>query len=183
MPPADTAQLKVFISYSRRDCLEFSKQLALALEAFGHHPIIDLQGISGGEEWQPRLGQMILESDTVVFVLSPESAVSPVCAWEVEEASRLGKRFIPIIAMPLEGTEPPERLRKLNYIHFYAEPDVPDSGFGQGLAKLNTALTTDMEWLREHTRLTALAERWQSPLRGGADDGGGEVALGLAGFN
>ena len=42
-------------------------------------------------------------------------------------------------------TTPPERLQRLNFIHFYAEPSVP--GFGYGLARLNDALKSDLEWL------------------------------------
>jgi hypothetical protein len=53
-------KLGVFISYSRRDCLEFAKRLAHALNVLSHRAIIDLQGISGGEAWRPRLHDMIL---------------------------------------------------------------------------------------------------------------------------
>ena len=81
--PIDAAiaeRLGVFISYSRRDALDFADQLAKALEILGYRTIIDREGISGGELWQVRLGQMLLECDTVVFVMSPESASSPICA-------------------------------------------------------------------------------------------------------
>jgi hypothetical protein len=104
-------RLGVFISYFRRDALDFADQLAKALELLGYRAIIDREGISGGDLWQTRLGQMLLECDTVVFVLSPEAAVSPVCGWEVEEATRLAKRILPVIAMPLGPAQPPERLR------------------------------------------------------------------------
>ncbi len=116
--PAASDQLSVFISYSRRDSLDFTKQLAKALELLGHKPSVDLQGISGGDEWQARLHEMILEADTVIFVLSPESAASPICAWEVEEAHRLGKRILPAIGQLLGGVKPPGRMQRLNYIHF-----------------------------------------------------------------
>ena len=75
-------KLQVFISYSRRD-LEFADQLAAVLEFQGYPPIIDREGIHGAEQWERRLGQLILEADVVVFVLSPDSAASEVCAWEV----------------------------------------------------------------------------------------------------
>jgi WD40 repeat protein len=156
----------IFISYSRRDSLEFSKQLAIALEAFGYRAIIDLQGISGGEAWQPRLSEMILGCDTVVFVLSPEAAVSPICAWEVEEATRLGKRILPAIPMPLGSVQPPKLLAQLNYTHFYREPSVPDSGFGHGLARLNGALRSDLAWLREHRNILMIADTWDKTGRG-----------------
>src|SRR5262245_8033134 len=37
--------------------------------------------------------------------------------WEVEEALRLSKRILPIVAMPLGGAQPPQQLERLNYIH------------------------------------------------------------------
>ena len=156
-------KLRVFISYSRND-LDFADQLNAALDAYGFECFIDRHGISGGEDWKRRLGNLISEADTVVFVLSPTSAQSEICAWEVEEAARLGKRILPVNCRPLEGVSPPPRLRDLNYIFFHADPKAPGSGFGTGLASLVAALNTDFDWLREHTRYLQRATEWD---RGG----------------
>ncbi len=153
-------KLKVFVSYSRRD-LAFADQLVAVLDWLRYRTIIDRKGIHGAEKWEERLGQLILESDIVVFVLSPASAASAVCAWEVEEATRRGKRIIPVLCLPLEGQQPHRQLRDLNYIHFYADKDVPGSGFGTGQVRLVEALSVDVAWLREHTRLEELAARWE----------------------
>jgi hypothetical protein len=66
--------------------------------------LIDRHGISGGEDWKRRLGNLISEADTVVFVLSPSSAHSEICDWEVEEAARLNKRVLPVNCGPLPAT-------------------------------------------------------------------------------
>ena len=116
---------------------------------------------------------MIVEADSVVFVLSPRSAASKLCEWEVEEADQLHKRVIPILCAPLGGVSAPPRLADLNYIYFYAEPKVSGSGFGSGLARLLEALNTDLDWIRDHTRLGALSDRWQTRK--------GDVALLLRG--
>src|SRR5215469_10927967 len=163
---SDKEKLRVFISYSRDD-LKFADQLDAALNACGFECLIDRHGISGGEDWKRRLGNLIREADTVVFMLSPSSARSEVCAWEVEEAARLNKRIFPVNCRPLEGASPPQRLRDLNYVFFYEDPKVSDSGFGSGLAKLVAALNTDFDWLREHTRYLQRATEW---------DGGGRPA-------
>jgi TPR repeat protein len=160
----DKGKLRVFISYSRDD-LDFADQLNAALEACGFECFIDRHGISGGEEWKRRLGNLISEADTVVFVLSPASAHSDICAWEVEEAARLGKRILPVNCRALEGADPPPRLRDLNYIFFYADPQLPGSGFGTGLARLIAALSTDFDWLREHTRYLQRATEWDRGAR------------------
>jgi TPR repeat protein len=160
----DRGKLRVFISYSRDD-LKFADQLDAALNAYGFECIIDRHGISGGEDWKRRLGNLIREADTVVFALSPTSARSEICAWEVEEAARLGKRILPVNCRPLDGASPPPRLRERNYIFFYDDPKAaPGSGFGTGLASLVAALNTDFDWLREHTRYLQRATEWD---RGG----------------
>jgi hypothetical protein len=160
---ANRDKLRVFISYSRDD-LYFADQLNDALNAYGFECVIDRHGISGGEDWKRRLGNLISEADTAVFVLSPTSARSEICDWEVEEATRLGKRILPVVCRPLEGVSPPPRLRDLNYIFFYEDPNVPDSGFGTGLKILVEALNTDFDWLRDHTRYLQRATEWD---RGG----------------
>ena len=159
----DRGKLRVFISYSRDD-LYFADQLDVALKAYGFECFIDREGISGGEDWKQRLGNLIRDADTVVFVLSPTSARSEICAWEVEEAARLGKRILPVNCRLLEGVSPPPRLRDLNYIFFHEDPKAPGSGFGTGLASLVAALNTDFDWLREHTRYLQRATEWD---RGG----------------
>jgi len=161
---SDGGKLRVFISYSRDD-LDFADQLDAALNACGFECLIDRHGISGGEDWKRRLGNLISEADTVVFVLSPSSAGSPICVWEVEEAKRLNKRILPIVWRPLGGVSPPQPLQDRNYIFFYNEPKVPGSGFGTGLAGLVAALNTDFDWLREHTRYLQRAMEWDAAGR------------------
>lgn len=160
-PSASAEKLRVFLSYSRKDSIGFADQIVPALRTCGFDPVIDRHGIAGGEAWRERLGGLIREADTVVFALSPESAVSPVCKWEVEEAVRLSKRIIPIVALPLEGRPPPPKLARLDYIFFCPDPGVPDAGLGTGLTKLVAALNTDLDWLREHTRLLTRATEWE----------------------
>src|SRR5262245_52117386 len=154
-------KLGVFISYSRDD-LDFADQLDAALGLAGFATTLDRHGISGGEDWKRRLGNLIRGADTVVFVLSPTSAASDVCRWEVDEAIRLGKRILPVLCRPLDGANPPPQLRDLNYIYFYRETKSPGSGFGTGQVWLVEALKTDLEWLREHTRLLQRATEWNT---------------------
>lgn len=161
-PPGE--KLNVFISYSRDD-LAFSDQLQAALELTGFDTTLDRHGISGGEDWRSRLGNLIRDADTVVFVLSPSSARSDVCAWEVAEAIRLGKRIVPVLCRPLADANPPAALADLNYIFFYDEPRSPGSGFGSGLVRLVGALNTDLDWLREHTRYLQRASEWDGGAR------------------
>jgi hypothetical protein len=120
-------KLNVFISYSRDD-LSFADQLDVTLEVAGFTTTIDRTGISGGEDWKRRLGTLIRAADAVVFVLTPASAGSDICKWEVGEAVRLGKRIMPVAPRALDAAAPPQ-LAELNYIYFYPEPKKPDSSF------------------------------------------------------
>ena len=111
-------KLRIFISYSRDD-MEFADQLEATLRLAGYLPTIDRE-ISGGEDWERRLSELIGDSDTVVVVLSPSWVNSASCAWEAREAQRLGKRIIPVACKPLGATDqPPAMLAALNYIFFY----------------------------------------------------------------
>ena len=96
-------KLRVFISYSRDD-LDFADQLVIGLEFAGFAPTIDRHGISGGEDWKLRLGNLIGETDTVLFVLSPASAVSEICAWEVREATKSASASFRFCAGRSRGT-------------------------------------------------------------------------------
>jgi hypothetical protein len=60
---SDKEKLRVFISYSRDD-LDLADQLAAALDFSGFECLIDREGISGGEAWKRRLGNLISEADT-----------------------------------------------------------------------------------------------------------------------
>lgn len=159
--PQGNDRARVFLSYSRQD-VQFADQLVVALGACNFDPIIDREGIAGGEDWKRRLGNLIQQADTVVFVVSPASTASELCQWEVEEAARLGKRIIPVVCAPIVGTNLTARLQELNYIYFYGDPKHPGSGFGSGLAGLIGALNSDLDWLREHTRLFQRATEWKA---------------------
>jgi TIR domain len=150
-------RFKVFVSYSRADS-DFADEIGAGLEYDGgFHVLIDRHDIHEGEEWKQRLGALIAQADTVVFILSRKSAASPICQWEVEHARGLSKRIIPIQAESLGNLEAPPALAALNYVRF-------DEGrsFMAGLTGLRRALKTDIDWLREHTRLLTRAQEWQA---------------------
>lgn len=141
----ESATLKLFTSYSRAD-LAFADELVAALAYDGRFQVtIDRSSIIEGEDWQARLGALIADADTIVFILSPASAQSSVCAWEVEEAHRLAKRILPVLAAPLGTIAAPARLAALNYVRFDPQEDGRPRSFMAGLTALARALNTDVE--------------------------------------
>lgn len=154
--PAETeTRIKVFISYSRSDAA-FAKDLVLGLAACGFAPYIDQHDIVAGEDWQKRLSGLIAEAHTVVYVVSAHSLASEHCRWEFEECMRLSKRILPVDSREAVGANDPADLKRLHYIRFASE----SRSFAAGLSDLAAALRTDIGWVREHTRLADLAQRW-----------------------
>jgi hypothetical protein len=119
--PAETTGPTAFISYSRTD-MAFVNRLEDALKARGVDARVDRDDIEKGEEWWTRIQQLIAEADTVIFVLSPDSAVSSICQNEVDFAEGLKKRLIPIVARDLGVQPAPAALARLNWIFFCRQP-------------------------------------------------------------
>ena len=149
-------KLKVFISYSRKD-EHFAQDLLAGLRVAGFEPYLDKHDIAAGEAWEARLGRLIEAADTVVFVISPDAVASDRCAWEVAHTVNLKKRLLPIVWRRVEEDHVPLRLKQLNYIFFDRA-----LSFGASLEALVTALMTDVEWVREHTRIGEAALRWNA---------------------
>jgi formylglycine-generating enzyme required for sulfatase activity len=158
-PMAEAAageKLKVFVSYSRRDSSDFVEELVAGLELAGFAPFLDRHDIAAGEDWEARLGGLIQEADTVVFVISPEALKSERCAWEANTALAKTKRLLPVIFRSVPETDIPEQLRRRQFVRFDTAP-----GITRPLAQLAQALRQDIDWIREHTRLGELANRWE----------------------
>ena len=147
-------KIKVFVSYAREDT-GFASDLVAALQACGFEAYIDQEDIAPGEPWQDRLRGLIESADTVVYVISPDSLTSEHCSWEVDETLRLNKRLLPIVWRDFDDVAVPDALSSLNYTFFNG-----DRSFAVGLKELSEALRVDHFWIREHTRIGALARRW-----------------------
>ncbi len=146
----------VFISYSRKD-KEFVRRLDEALTARGRQAWVDWEGIRPTEEFMQAIYRAIEGADTFVFVLTPDSVASEVCGREVAHAAALNKRMIPIVARDVDAKAVPDPLAKLNWI-FCRESD----DFEAAVTLLVSALDTDLEWIRDHTRLLTRALEWET---------------------
>jgi hypothetical protein len=164
-PPGNAQpQAKVFISYSRRD-MALADRLEQALRARGIEPLIDRSEIYAFEDWWRRIETLIVQSDTIVFALSPDALASEVCGKEVAFAASLNKRFAPIVFRAVENQSIPPQLARLNFIFFDDE-----TRFEESADRLAEALATDIDWIRKHTELGESARRWG--WRAGPDHAG-----------
>ena len=146
--------LKLFVSYSRRD-MAAADALVAALEGEGFEVTIDRRDLPYGEEWQKELADFIRGSDTVVWLVSPDSIASKWCNWELGEVGRLNKRLLPIAIRAVAPEELPESLGK---VHLLPAEGVYDPG--SHLSPLVTALNTDRGWVKDATRLADHAREW-----------------------
>jgi len=152
---------KIFFSYSRKD-MAFVDRLEPALVARGFAALIDRQQVHAFEDWWQRLQSLISQADTVVFMLSPDSAASEVCQREIAYASSLNKRFAPIVCRAVDPKQVPETLSRLNFIFFDDE-----TKFEESLNRLVDALQTNIDWIRKHTDYGAAARQWAASGRAG----------------
>jgi tetratricopeptide (TPR) repeat protein len=159
-PLGETPKLKIFISYSRRDASEFARELLGGLRLAGYEPKLDIKDIAKGEEWETRLSGLILEADTVVYVITPESVKSIRCDWEIKRSLALSKRIVPVVWLDVDESAVPTELKRLNYTYFSN-----GRSFTEALEELAAALRVDVDWIREHTRIGELAARWHAENR------------------
>lgn len=174
----------VMISYSRRDAA-FVRRLHDALQEHGQDVWVDWQDIPLSADWWQEIATAVEQADTFVFVISPDSMSSPICNLEIDHARDHGKRLIPILhretdlddaLTSIQDKPLADNTRKVlgdrtmeqvlrenwnavarhNWIYF-----VDDGDFDQSLERLLTAMQTDLEHLRQHTRLLTRAVEWQ----------------------
>src|SRR5688500_16505997 len=149
----------VFISYSRRDSESFAERLTRALEREGVDVWVDVDDIPAASEWERDLGEGVLASEYVCFVVSPGSVDSPHCASELGLAETHHKRLLPLVHVPVSDDRVPPPLRRLNWI---PQRGVFEDDFDGSLRTLVAAIRTDLEALRAHTRWQQRAEEWRS---------------------
>lgn len=149
-------RIKVFISYSRHDA-PFVEQLGAALQARGIDAWIDRREITATADWLQRIIQGIVQSTFFIFVVSPQSVASEVCAVELRHAVELNKPLVPVI---LAEAAVPDPLQKVQWSDF-RDP----AAFGASFNSLEAALRRDPEWLAVHARLAVAAAEWQARKR------------------
>ena len=152
----------VFISYSRRD-LEFVHKLHASLVAREKDVWVDWQDIPPTAEWLDEVFQGVESSDNFLFVITPASLTSEVCARELGHALEQHKRLVPVLRIDANGRTVPEALAARNWT-FFRDDDDYDASF----EALVSALDTDLEWVSAHTRLLGRALEWEKEGRDGS---------------
>lgn len=145
---------RVFVSYAREDGSAAAQHLREALTARDYEVFLDTGEIATFEDWWRRIEALILRSDTVLFLITPGWVRSGPCHDELSEARLHGKRCLPVLVSPTPAGQVPEDLRRLNFANMPAPHDAA------ALDELDRALSLDLDWLREHSRLGEAATEW-----------------------
>lgn len=156
-----------FISYSRNDS-NFVQHLAAALKESYGDVWVDQQSLMPASSWRQEIVDAITAADNLLFILSPNSLASPVCAQEVNLAIELKKRIIPIVIADVNPQQiPPDSpLRALAEINWTFMR--PQDNFSAAYQQLMVALTTDLEYWHEASRLLTRAQQWKDARENGS---------------
>jgi WD40 repeat protein len=149
----------VMISYSRKD-LAFVRTLfeGLLAEGFAKEDIwVDWEGIPLTADWMAEITEGIQSANAFIFVISPDSVASEVCAKELAIAAESNKRFVPILYRePGKGAALHPKISSHNWVFMREEQELE-----KNLPPLVEALNTDLDWLAQHTRLFNRALEWE----------------------
>ena len=110
------SQGSAFISYSRKD-KAFVQKLNDSLDASGIHAWVDWEGIELASDWMQTITTAIQGTDAFIFVISPDSIKSTVCAEELELALKFNKKLIPVLYRePTKSQKMHEKLSATNWV-------------------------------------------------------------------
>lgn len=146
----------LFISYSRRD-KEFVRKLWQALTQANKKTWVDWNDIPPITDWRQEIYLGIETANHFVFILSPHSIASEVCAEELAYAIKQGKRLVPIVQQDVDFQKVHPELARINAIYCREIDD-----FDNALQTLIRAMETDITHVRTHTRLLVRAREWEN---------------------
>ncbi|TAK14522.1 MAG: toll/interleukin-1 receptor domain-containing protein [Anaerolineae bacterium] len=157
--PVSTSLARIMISYSRKD-KEFVRQVYDGLLKLGlpaENVWVDWEGIPLSADWMAEITKGIQSADVIVFIISPDSVSSKVCAEELELALANNKKLVPILHRePNKGDKLDPKIAATNWVYMR-----PQDNFEATLPALFETINTDLEWVAEHTRLLSKGIEWQ----------------------
>ncbi len=150
-----TRPTQVFLSYSRHN-RDLANEFNISLETYGFDVVYDQEDIASGEPWEARLSSLINEADTTICLISQKWIDSDVCGQELAIALERGRRVLPVMVEQIDPATLRPELASLQFIFLKGE----GRSYARCVAELVEALNTDVEWVREQSRLLNLASDW-----------------------
>ena len=110
-----TESHKVFISYGHRD-RQWVREFADELSNEGINAWMDEKDIKWGDSWEDKLEEALRRSETMVFIVDPESLTSSNSNFELGVALGAGKRLIAIVDRDVPVKDLPGPIRSRRYL-------------------------------------------------------------------
>ncbi len=163
----------VFISYGRKESLDFATRLFHALEAEGFPTWFDHVNIPKGDDFQQRIDNGIESAHNFIYIIAPHANQSPYCLKEIELALQLRKRIIPILHVERELHAVHPEIGKINWIYGreQAQTETPLSewqaidAFEGVVEEVKSILLTDRPYVQKHTEILREALEWTRKKR------------------
>ena len=188
MNHTDKDRVDTFISYSREN-LDFVRRLAELLTQNDKRPWFDQDSIPFGSKWWDEITQGIENTHNFLFVVSPESLVSPYCHAEIAHALNHDKRIVTILyvgsrteedclnaidlaidaipdndTLPASASSEAVALREIARTHWIELSAIQYVRFSDDVENsiegLIEALDLNIEWRRMRTQLRQAAKLW-----------------------
>ncbi|NUM43365.1 MAG: cyclic nucleotide-binding domain-containing protein [Anaerolineales bacterium] len=158
--PAEGPEVRVFISYSRKD-KAFVQKLNEAVVKMGMDTWVDWENIPLTVDWWAEIQRGIDNADAFAFVISPDSLNSRVCNDEIQAAVEGHKRLIPILHREPEpqGTIHPA-IGATNWVYMRSDQEMTTH-----IPEMVRIIRLDLEWVQTHTRLLIRAGEWANARR------------------
>ncbi len=111
--------MKIFISYSTRDAVDFAQQIQRYLASFGRYEVLtDVNGINVGEVWTNATKNKISNCDVFVVIVTYGALQSPHVENEVLQAQKEKKWIIPCFHKNVRDSDIKWGLDKIQGIEF-----------------------------------------------------------------
>lgn len=153
----------VFISYAREDT-EFVRRISSDLAKNNRDTWVDWEDIPLTADWLEEAYAGIEGADAFVFIISPASIKSGPCTLELEHALENNKRLIPILRREVTDPDEFKQMHPSLSAHNWIKCREVDD-YEKAFQSLLTALDTDLDYIKAHTRYVVRAAEWEDKGR------------------
>ena len=162
---ANNGMTEVFLSYAAEH-KAFTEALRKTLIREGLTIWTNYTDLTTGEEFLAAINRGIEDTDTIVYILSPEAIASTYCQQEINYAFSLNKRIIPLLLKPIVWQDLPEPSTSFQYVQYIDFSDWDEESIllkreTPAVSQLLNVLKQDKNYYHRHKLALSQALKWQ----------------------
>ncbi|MEM9806001.1 MAG: TIR domain-containing protein [Cyanobacteria bacterium P01_D01_bin.56] len=154
----DNAMTQVFLAYAYED-KEVMEKIRDSLRREGFTVWTNTSDIKTGEAFEKAIQRGVEQADNILYLISPDALDSEYCQHEINYASSLNKRIIPVLVRSTPQDQLPDTLRQLQYIDL--TDNVKDEDYRLDESQLIRILLHKSVYYSQHKSLLVKALKWQ----------------------